>query len=675
MTRFGKHAVASCFLSLLAVTNLSAQNLIAHWKLDESSGTVASDTAGSGLHGTYDNGVTLASAGPYPGEGQVAASLDGSDDKIDLPDVNFDFSNGLSVSVWVKPSSAPVSGQGYAFFDLSNGQDVDQIWLGWFNTVGFQLYLTDTDDGSTLRTIEDNTPFETDKWVHCVATVDAAGSATLYRNGQVTKTGFYTSLPKSILRSENSIGTSTWNDNFPGTMDDVRLYNYALSHAEVAELYGLVGHWKLSEGGGLTTTDDTGFANNANVNGATWISDCHGTPSLEFDGFSDTATTSSAFHPPDIGAVAFWMRGAGTLTSRGRVFGVNGNWEARQETNGTISFDLGASPFVGNEPFATTTAVDEDGKWYHVVAQYRVDDDTYEVYVDGQLEAHGISPVNLVSQSANTLSLGTRTGSSENWRGALRDMRVYQRWLGAGEIIELSGTAGHWQFDELSGTVVSDVTVNNNNGTINGGTLGIKSVYAPENGTAISFDGIDDYVEIPHAAAMLADEGTVAFWFRTPQLMTTQGLFSKDSTGFDTGGHLTLRLIGGKVNARLQSTTQSHTIEASTVTGIKWTHVAFSWGASGMSLYVNGRLEATDTEYTGGLGTTSGGSGNLEPLVIGANAWVSNDLAASPLINFLTGAMDDIRFYTRSLCAEEIYKIYRGGRASGVRITSWVEVR
>jgi hypothetical protein len=31
--------------------------------------------------------------------------------------------------------------------------------------------------------------------------------------------------------------------------------------------------------------------------------------------------------------------------------GISGDWEIRQEPGGTISFDMGGSPYVGNEPF------------------------------------------------------------------------------------------------------------------------------------------------------------------------------------------------------------------------------------------------------------------------------------------------------------------------------------
>lgn len=56
---------------------------VGHWKLDETSGGTAADSSPSALDGAYTNGVTLNAAGPYPGEGAVAAEFDGTDDHVD----------------------------------------------------------------------------------------------------------------------------------------------------------------------------------------------------------------------------------------------------------------------------------------------------------------------------------------------------------------------------------------------------------------------------------------------------------------------------------------------------------------------------------------------------------------------------------------------------------------
>ena len=114
--------------------------------------------------------------------------------------------------------------------------------------------------------------------------------------------------------------------------------------------------------------------------------------------------------------------------------GLGGDWEIRQIAGGSISFDMGGSPYAGNELFSTLDPVCTNGRWYHIAAVFDDTDNSYSVYIDGKLRTSGISPVDLVPQAAGVLSFGTRTGTTEYWNGALRDVRIYSRKLGATEI-------------------------------------------------------------------------------------------------------------------------------------------------------------------------------------------------------------------------------------------------
>ena len=59
-------------------------------------------------------------------------------------------------------------------------------------------------------------------------------------------------------------------------------------------------------------------------------------------------------------------------------------------------------------------------------------------------------------------------------------------------------------------------------------------------------------------------------------------------------------------------------------------------------------LVASDP-YTGGLGTTSGGSGNYEPMAIGAATWLSDDLAITGWTAPFQGVIDDLRIFDHEL--------------------------
>ena len=213
--------------------------------------------------------------------------------------------------------------------------------------------------------------------------------------------------------------------------------------------------------------------------------------------------------------------------------------------------------------------------------------------------------------------------------------------------------SARWPLDETSGVIAVDVDAGNN-GTYQNGVLLDQLAACSDTGNAVYFDGVDDIVEVPHSADYLIDEGTVSFWAQADAFGTVQGLFSKDSTDLDTGGHLTIRLTaGGNVEVRLQSTTTSMTITGAAVSAGTWFHVAFSWGPAGMALYVDGAAPVTDP-YIGGLGVTSGGIGNFEPIAFGAQTVVSADLLVTPTTEFFAGYMDDVRINNRALTLPEI---------------------
>ena len=87
--------------------------------------------------------------------------------------------------------------------------------------------------------------------------------------------------------------------------------------------------------------------------------------------------------------------------------------------------------------------------------------------------------------------------------------------------------------------------------------------------------------------------------------------------------------------------------------------MAFSFGAEGMQLYLNGNRVDTNP-YTGGTGTTSGGAGNFEPIAIGANTWVSGDLTVTPLVEYFDGRIDEVAIFGTQLSATDINRLSGG---------------
>ncbi|MEO1717713.1 MAG: LamG-like jellyroll fold domain-containing protein, partial [Planctomycetota bacterium] len=169
-----------------------------------------------------------------------------------------------------------------------------------------------------------------------------------------------------------------------------------------------------------------------------------------------------------------------------------------------------------------------------------------------------------------------------------------------------------------------------------------------------TFDGTNHHV-IEHTDDMLLNDGTVHLRFNADSVNGRQGLFSKDSSYYDDGGHFTVWVKNGQIEVRMQDTDSSYYLRSASdsVVAGEWHDVAVSFGANGAELYLDG-VQVDTNAYTGGLGTSSGGSGNTEPLVIGASTWQSGDGTADNLKHFFSGQIDDVAMFGEQLEAAEI---------------------
>ncbi|MEO2047685.1 MAG: cadherin-like domain-containing protein [Pirellulales bacterium] len=193
-------------------------------------------------------------------------------------------------------------------------------------------------------------------------------------------------------------------------------------------------------------------------------------------------------------------------------------------------------------------------------------------------------------------------------------------------------------------------------------TLAISQGVALYVNTEMQFTGNNDHVVIAHDDAYLLDEGTIAFWFQAENTNTQQGLFSKDAAGFGTGGHLSFTLESdGLVSVRLQSTGGSSNLSTnSSVIANTWHHVSLNFGAGGLELFLDGVSQQSATN-TRGLGPSSGGSGNHEPIVLGASGFNSNDLLADPIaIPLQGGAIDEVVIIDHALSPQELAALIMG---------------
>ena len=211
-----------------------AERLVGRWMLDESTGTVASDSSGFDSGGDL-NGVSFSfDSSSVAGKWNGGLNFDGSDDHIEVPDGFENFRAGMTVSVWAYPTAV----KGWArFIDFGNGEYDNNIVFGRHmstNNLFFEAYDNTSSGGQVIA----SGAIQLNQWQMFTATLDASGNVILYKNGTQVATGT-TALPSNLERVNNYIGRSNWDADsyYQGRMDDVRIYNYALSPEQVQRLY------------------------------------------------------------------------------------------------------------------------------------------------------------------------------------------------------------------------------------------------------------------------------------------------------------------------------------------------------------------------------------------------------------------------------------------------------
>ena len=196
-----------------------------------------------------------------------------------------------------------------------------------------------------------------------------------------------------------------------------------------------------------------------------------------------------------------------------------------------------------------------------------------------------------------------------------------------------SSLVGWWRFEGNA----NDSSGKGNNGTVYGSSLDTGKF-----GRCYSFDGVDDYVEVPDSASLKPTKISVAAWVK-PFAFTAgaKDIIARRNTsniggfvwrGFDGSGLLTLWFYRDGIGWE--------NVKVTLVANV-WNHVVGTYDGANIRAYLNA-VETSPTAVSGLLGTPT------TVLRIGADAYALRD--------FFKGLIDEVRIYNRALLIEEILK-------------------
>ncbi|KKQ06957.1 MAG: Carbohydrate-binding CenC domain protein [Candidatus Moranbacteria bacterium GW2011_GWE2_36_40] len=418
--------------------NLDA-GLVGHWTFDgqDISGTTAKDTSGNNNNGTI-SGATKAIGKLGQGVNYSAAT-----NVVTVSDKDsLDGMAQLTLSAWINPKS---EGGGYPRI-IEKGNGYPYIFL----FVGNNLSCNIGAEGITTTT----SPLagKYNSWHHVDCVYDGA-NISIYFDGvsiaSTPKTGSVLAGATALTIGNNVAGDRT----FDGKIDDVRVYNRALSANEIEQLYhqgidtvaapeasagnenGLVGYWSFDGKtiNGTTVTDLSGLGNNGTISGATLALGKIG-QGMGFDGTSSYINIGDMpFGGTSPLSICSWGKlndilATDTLvTQDGAVYlRVNGSYAEfimlGFSNNDRASVDPGPGQGIS------------DNAWHYFCGTYSTGG-AIKIYVDA-IEKKSVVPTGSYTDSASPFIIGSRGGGSEFMNGVIDETRIYNRALNAQEITQ-----------------------------------------------------------------------------------------------------------------------------------------------------------------------------------------------------------------------------------------------
>jgi len=598
------------------------QSLIGYWKFDEQSGEIVNDSSSINNNGIITNSERVS------GLMEGALSFDGLNSYVEVPAVNEYNSEVFTASVWLYHESLSRT---CAYMRRSGGWHI--------RTSGGQWDIV-LESGSIIRS---GYYFPGNEWHHYAVTVDNINkSVRFFVDGrQYGITHYYENGFSSSNNNRLFIGQYSSGYRFKGRIDDVRLFNRSLRAEEIMEIYhlyeppvdnseqNLIGHWKFDDED-LIAKDSSEIENNGEIINAE-ITDGQIDQGLLFDGVTSfVEIPQNDLYNANVFTISSWLyhdNGTRTCAYMRR----SGGWHIRTSNKVWDIVLEGGQRISSGYTFP-------DKKWHHYAVTVDNINNTVIFFVDGK-QFGNIHEYNTgFSESNGALYIG-QYSQNYRWKGGIDDVKFYNEALNPEKIYSLyiqgKKLAGHWKFDEENGNIAYDSSGNEKNGLINNA----QRIEGPING-AISFDGVNDYVECPNSETYNNQIFTTAAWLyhengdRTCAYMRRVGAWHIRTSNrvWD------IVLEGGQ---RVSS--------GYYFPDARWHHYAVSINNINKTItfYVDGKQFGDVHNYTNGFENAAG------PVYIGQYSsgyrW--------------HGGIDDVRYYNTNLKEDEIFEIYKQGQS------------
>ncbi|MDD3816153.1 MAG: LamG domain-containing protein, partial [Desulfocapsaceae bacterium] len=642
--------------------------LLAHWTFDESIGTTAYDSVG-GYSGTLaGNAAWMPSSGMAGGAISLASA---TSDYVNMGDVLPLGAGPASVVLWIKTTTTDPdtlvlskhwSGSTSGYFVGINSSNsygtADKSWFYNFHNGNEPISTSSVNDGQWHQIIATRGNNEVKIYVDGTPVEDTKTDDGLNNPPAGTPFligGYFDGSPQS---------------SYTGLVDDVQIYNHMLSDTEIQWLYdhpgqapacapapaNMVSWW----GGDNNTLDMVGSNHGTLINGTTYATGMVN-QAFSLDGVDDyveIADTETGDFGSNAFSVNFWMysnnNGSNTyLLGKSHPDGGQG-WDVRLNSN-TIQISG-----INGWAFNITSDASTTANTWHFISISSTDTEV-NLYIDGVLK--GTSPRSTISSTTNPFRMGyTSNFGGTPFNGLLDEINIFNRALTPEEIVA-SYNAGSAGICRMCTPVPTDVTAwwraennaDDSAGTNDGILINGTTFTSGKVGQAFSFDGVNDYVDLPDGFADFTNGFTVGLW-ANPSASGNWARFLELGNGYQNDNILFLRRqttdqLAFQVYSGGVLTGTAYALNA--ITNDEWHYYAATMDASGnVQLYKDG-APLTMAVDSSAVAVPANVTRTIN--YIGKSSW------PTPPDEYYTGKIDEVMIFNRALSANEIGALYNSG--------------
>jgi len=224
--------------------------------------------------------------------------------------------------------------------------------------------------------------------------------------------------------------------------------------------------------------------------------------------------------------------------------------------------------------------------------------------------------------------------------------RAYDDAVFSAGTVYVNGTAATWDAAQAAWKA----TVSQN--SVTGKVYAVSAISDTEYGittvnSMMSFDGSNDYVEVPHSTSLNPDHFTIEAWIRGKVFQDREPTVIQKGATFAYPGYAITIFGGGHVRFNIGRTSGESIIDSQAVLATNtWYHITVVYDGV-QKIYVNGvkdPAEATPSSY----------EKSTEPF------WIGWDKRMQTASFAWDDTIDEVRIYNRVLSASEVEEHYRG---------------